>query len=112
MRFALIDRRDSVIRSWRIFSRSAIAGVRTLAVVGREPVVALDIENVKRRPVAWDYVVLRLGLHGAAQVSLRHAVYGDNLLPDLRVGPDGALYQLSSSPSTGVEIRHYSLGRP
>ena len=108
--FALVDRRGSVVRSWRIFSRSAIAGARTLDVVGQEPVVALDFQNLKRRPVPWDYVVLRLGVHGTARVSLRHAVYGDNLLPDLRVGADGALYQLSSSPSTGVEISRYSLG--
>ena len=110
VRFALIDRHGSVVRSWRIFSRSAITEARTLDVIGREPVVVLDIQNLKRRPVAWDYVVLRLGTRGTTQVSLRHAVYGDNLLPDLRVGPDGALYQLSSSPSTGVEISRYSLG--
>jgi hypothetical protein len=110
VRFALVDRHSSVVRSWRIYSRSAIASARTLDVVGREPVVLLDIQNLKHRPVLWDYVVLRLGRHGAARVSVRHAVYGDNLLPDLRVGPDGALYQLSSSPNTGVDINRYSLG--
>jgi hypothetical protein len=110
VRFALVDRHGSVVRSWRIYSRSAIAGARALDVIGREPVVVLDIQNLKRRPVLWDYVVLRLGPHGAVRVSLRHAVYGDNLLPDLRVGSDGALYQLSSSPSTGVDISRYSLG--
>ena len=110
VRFALLDRHGSVVRSWRIYSRSAIAGARALDVIGRDPVVVLDIQNLKRRPVLWDYVVLRLEPHGAVRVSLRHAVYDDNLLPDLRVGPDGALYQLSSSPSSGVEISHYLLG--
>jgi len=44
-------------------------------------------------------------------VTLRHAVYGDNLLPDVRLGPDGAVYQLASSPKTGVAVSRYSLGR-
>jgi hypothetical protein len=110
VRFALVDRHGSVVRSWRIYSRNAIAGARVLDVIGREPVVALDIQNLKHRPILWDYVILRLGLHGAVRVSVRHGVYGDNLLPDLRLGPDGALYQLTSSPSTGVEINRYSLG--
>jgi hypothetical protein len=110
VRFTLVDRHGSVVRSWRIYSRTAIAGARVLDVIGPEPVVVLDVQNLKHRPVLWDYVVLRLVPHGAARVSVRHAVYGDNLLPDLRVGPDGALYQLSSSPSTGVDINRYSLG--
>jgi hypothetical protein len=109
--FMLLDRRGSIVRSWRIFSRSAITEARTLDSVGGDPVVVLDIQNLKRRPVAWDYVVLRLGPRGTvARVTLRHAVYGDNLLPDLRVGPGGALYQLGSSPETGVVVSRYSLG--
>jgi hypothetical protein len=113
--FTLLDRRGSIVRSWRIFSRSAITEARALDSLGRDPVVVLDIQKQKSQPVPhvlWDYVVLRLGPRGAVRVALRHAVYGDNLLPDLRVGSDGALYQLSSSPSSGVEISRYSLGRP
>jgi hypothetical protein len=111
VRFALIDRHGSVVRSWRVNSRSPIAGARTLGVIGRQPVVLLDIQNLNRRPVAWDYVVLRLGAHGAvARLSVRHAVYGDNLLADVRVGPDGRLYQLRSDPSVGVSVVRYSLG--
>ena len=45
-----------------------------------------------------------------ASFSLPRAVYGDNLLADLRLGPDGNLYQLGSSPEFGVTISHYSLG--
>jgi hypothetical protein len=30
---------------------------------------------------------------------------------DLRVGPDRALYQLVSSPTTGVRIVRFSLGK-
>ena len=54
--------------------------------------------------------MLRLGPSGArARFSLRHAVFGENLFADLRVGPDGKLYQLGSSPTTGVTISRYSL---
>ena len=111
VRFALVDRHGSVVRRWRVNSRSPIAGARTLGVIGRQPVVLLDIQNLNRRPVAWDYVVLRLGAHGAvARLSVRHAVYGDNLLADVRVGPNGRLYQLRSDPSVGVSVVRYSLG--
>ena len=109
--FKLLNRRGSIVRSWRIYSKSAIVQALVLDPVGRDPVVLLNIQNTKKRPVAWDYVVLRLGLHGTvSRVSLHHAVYGDNLLPDVRVGPDGHLYQLRSDPSTGVSIVKYSLG--
>jgi hypothetical protein len=109
--FKLVDRRGSVVRSWRIYSKSAIVDAHVLDPAGRDPVVLLGIQNTKKRPVAWDYVVLRLRLHGnVSRVSLHHAVYGDNLLPDVRVGPDGRLYQLHSDPSTGVRIVRYLLG--
>jgi hypothetical protein len=110
--FSLTNRRGSVVWTWRIFSRSAITDYRALAVVSREPVVLLDIQHAAATSVAWDYVVLRLGSGGTVpRVTLRHAVYGDNLLPDVRRGPDGAVYQLASSPKTGVGVSRYSLGR-
>ena len=53
---------------------------------------------------------VELGPHGTrARFSLAHATFGADILPDLRVGPDGKLYQLATSPSTGVEIRRFSL---
>jgi len=44
-----------------------------------------------------------------ARFSLPRAVYGDNLLADLRVGPDGNLYQLASSPDEGVTVNRFPL---
>jgi hypothetical protein len=43
--------------------------------------------------------------------SVPHLVFGDNLLPDLKMtsSPGGGLYQLKSNPSFGVEILRYSL---
>jgi hypothetical protein len=33
-----------------------------------------------------------------------------DVITDIRGGPDGKLYQLGSSPATGVEISRFSLG--
>src|SRR5205823_5777784 len=45
-------------------------------------------------------------LHGG----LRRGVFCDTLLPDLRVGADGKLYQLSTSPDTGITVTRFPLG--
>jgi hypothetical protein len=45
-----------------------------------------------------------------ARFSLSRSKWGDQFSADLRVGPDGRLYQLASSPATGVLISRYSLG--
>jgi len=113
VRFALIGPGGGVVRAWRVVSRTAInlSGFYTPALVGGDPVVVLDATAGADHSFKWEYVVLRLGPGGTrARFSLRHAVYGDNLFADLRVGPDGTLYQLGSSPTTGVVISRYSLG--
>jgi hypothetical protein len=107
-RYALVDRRDRVVRSWRILSDTDMNLHLTVPdFAGGDPVVVLEF----RTDTQWEYEALRLGPHGAvAQLSLPHAVWGDNSLTDLRVGPDGKLYQLATSPTTGVTISRYSLG--
>jgi hypothetical protein len=55
---------------------------------------------------------MRLGSTGGTRVRLSlsaHAVWGDQPVTGLRVGPDGRLYQLRSSHTTGVSIARYSL---
>lgn len=109
-RFALVDRHGRLVRAWRVFSRTDFGGVgtpMTPALVGHDLVVALPVTN----GTASEYVVLRLRGHGlATRFSLPYTMWGTSLLPDLRIGPDGALYQLSTSPATGVVISRYSLG--
>jgi len=79
----------------------------TPELVGHDLVVALPVIA----GTTSEYVVLRLGVHGvASRFSLPYAMWGSSLLPDLRIGADGALYQLASSPATGVVISRYSLG--
>jgi hypothetical protein len=111
VRYALIDRRQRVVRAWRILSRTEISPggppFFTPELVGGDPVVELGVS----RPEAWEHVLLRLGSHGArTRLSVPHSVWGDELYADLRIGPDGKLYQLATSTTTGVTISRYSLG--
>jgi hypothetical protein len=110
-RFALLDRRGRVVRAWRVVSRTDINfGYATPEVIGGDPVVVLDVTAQSKAGFKWEELVLRLGPTGTrARFSLRHAVFGDNILADVRIGPDGNVYQLASSPQTGVTISRYSL---
>jgi len=110
-RFALVDRRGNVARSWRVLSRTDLSmNPTTPELVGGDPVVVLDATAQSTSGFQWEYVVLRLSRTGASErFSLARTVFGDNLLADLRIGPDGALYQLASAPSFGVVISRYSL---
>jgi hypothetical protein len=110
-RFALVDRRGRVVRAWRVVSGTDINfGYATPELVGGDPVAVLDVTAQTKSGFNWEELVLRLGPTGArARFSLRHAVFGDNILADVRIGPDGNVYQLASSPQTGVTISRYSL---
>jgi DNA polymerase III delta prime subunit len=85
----------------------------SIGVGGNGP-YSLDVQSgVNTQNVKWERVVLHLSRAGTgARFSLsKPDVFGDNLVADLRIGPDGKLYQLATSPSTGVVISRYSLGR-
>jgi hypothetical protein len=108
-RYALLDHAGRLVRAWRVTSSTDISfGYSTPQLVGGDPTVVLDaFANGKL-----EHIVLRLGPHGVrSQFSLPWAIFGDNLLADVRIGPDGQLYQLATSPETGVIISRYSLGR-
>lgn len=107
IRYALVDRRDRVVRSWRVLSATEMNFHRPVpALAGADPVIVIDFMTGTQ----WEYEVLRLGPHGAvAQFSLPRAVFGDTSLTDVRVGPDGKLYQLSTSMQNGIAISRYSL---
>jgi hypothetical protein len=111
-RYALVDRHGDVVRAWRVLSRTDINfDYTTPEVVGRDLVVVLDATAQAEGEFKWEHVVLRLGPTGTRErFSLARAVWGDSVLTDLRVGPDGNLYQLATSPATGVVISRYSLG--
>jgi hypothetical protein len=108
IRYALINRAGHVVRSWRILSKTDLNFHQTVPdLAGGDPVVVVDFQT----PGQWEYEVLRLGPHGAAtKLSLRRGVFGDTIQPDLRVGADGKLYQLSTSPDTGITVTRFPLG--
>lgn len=109
-RYALLDRKGRLVRSWRITSKTDLSfDFTTAELVGGDPVVVLDASDPAAGKI--EYSVLRLGRHGVrSRFSLPRTVFGDNLLADVRVGPDGNLYQLATSPETGVVISRFSLG--
>jgi hypothetical protein len=111
VRYALVDRRSRIVRAWRVLSRTNInVNFTTPTLVGGDLVVALDATAGRGSGFKWEYEVLRLGHTGSrVRFSLPVAAYGEHLFADLRVGPDGKLYQLASSPTTGVRVDRFSL---
>jgi hypothetical protein len=113
-RLALVDRRGRVVRSWRVLSRDELGFPGSYSVpelVGGNPVVVLDVSR-SASDSKWERVVLRLGPRGArARFALANEIFGQRYYADLRVGRDGNLYQLATSPVGGVTINRYSLGR-
>ena len=111
VRYALIDAHGRLVRAWRVLSRTDMEGtLLTPQLVGGDLVAAVGVTAGTGANAKSEYVVLRLGRRGPrAQFSLVPHVWGARLLTDLRVGPDGRLYQLSTSPATGIEITRYSL---
>jgi hypothetical protein len=110
-RYALIDAHGRLVRSWRVLSRTDMEGtLLTPQLVGGDLVAAVGVTAGTGAAGRSEYVVLRLGRRGPrVQFSLVPHVWGARLLTDLRVGPDGRLYQLSTSPATGIVITRYSL---
>ena len=110
-RYALIDRTGRVVRAWRVTSKTKISPVlsNTPGFVGGDPVVTLEAQSGAGKSFRREYVVLRLAPAGSkARLSLREAAWGE-IVTDLRVGPDGKLYQLASSPQTGVTVTRFAL---
>jgi hypothetical protein len=112
--FALVDRAGKVVKAWRVTSRTqvSVSFDLTPTLVHGDLVASVDVSRSTRS----EHVVLRLSPTGArAQISLNaKAVFGDAGAPTvtaLRIGPDGRLFQLRTSPKTGLAIASYSLGR-
>ena len=112
VRVAIVNRRGNVVHAWRVLSRTDINLHGTPDVVRGAPTIVLDATEGAGDSFKWEYEVLRLIPDGSPMsFSVPHLVFGDNLLPDLRMTSslDGGLYQLSSNPRFGVQILRYSL---
>jgi hypothetical protein len=102
--FALVDQKGTIVKAWRVTSRTRITVSRALtpAFVDGDLVAAVDASRGART----DHVVLRLSAHGTRAVRSL-----DGTTTTTRVGPDGRLYQLVAGPKTGLRIARYSLSR-
>ncbi|HET7518089.1 MAG TPA: hypothetical protein VFN05_10400 [Actinomycetes bacterium] len=112
-RVSLADQADHVIRAWRVTSDTGLGEmIATPALVGGDPVVAMELCQQTRAKFLYEYLVLRLGPAGGTRLQFAldpGAVWGEPPVTGVRVGPDGQLYQLRTSPTTGVSIARYSL---
>ena len=110
-RVALVDSAGRVTRAWRVTSRTKISPAlsSTPGFVAGDPVITLEAQRGAGKSFQREYVVLRLAASGARmRLALREAAWGE-IVTDLRVGTDGELYQLASSPQTGVTVSRFAL---
>jgi hypothetical protein len=112
LHFALVDRAHTIVRAWRVTSRTTLylGNALTPALVGGDPVVSVDVWRQERL----EHIVLRLTTTGAGRPFALdgRAVWGDDgtgSSTPLRIGPDRRLYQLRTNPNTGLSIARYSL---
>ena len=121
-RLALVDCAGRVVRAWRVTSPTIIWWYtkKTPALVGGDPVIVLTAHWPARAPGRQlEYLALRLGPTGTVRTRFTlpdgqppRSAYGDepSIVTDLRVGPDGSLYQLGSGPHFGAAVYRHSLG--
>lgn len=119
-RVALVNRAGRVVHAWRIRSQTAILAHGGSTLVGGDPVIVLDAtEAFTGAPTPRsEYVVLRLGPRGGIRTRFAlpnndppRSAYGDGVITDIRVQPNGKLYQLGSAPDFGAAVYRHSLRR-
>jgi hypothetical protein len=111
--FALIDGRGRVVRAWRVTSRTSLEVSRLVpTLVGGELAVGVGVYRGQQS----ETTILRLGSSGATRLRLEldaRAVWDPEdatARSTVRIASDGRLYQLRTSPTTGVSVARYSLG--
>jgi hypothetical protein len=109
VRAAIVNGQGQIVRSWRVISRTDINLHDTPDAVRGAPTLVLDVTKSTPTGFKWEYEVVRLGA-SPASFALPRLTYGENILPDVRMGPgsQGGVYQLSSDPSFGVRILRYA----
>jgi hypothetical protein len=110
---ALLDAAGRTTRAWRITSATEIegAGSSVPALVDGDPVIFVGVYvfGTADTPTRVERLALRLTATGARPpVVLARHTYGDTTT-DLRVGPDGKLYQLTTDPDTGATLTRFAL---
>ncbi len=109
-RFAIVNRYGRLLRAWRITSKTAIGPYFLRPQLLKGNIVADLAPATKRGELEHRFV--RLDSKGLeAKASIPYRIFGLALMTDARVGPDGKIYALATSPKKGIVIRRYSLGR-
>jgi hypothetical protein len=113
-RFTLANQAGHTLRGWRVTSQTELGALgATPALAGGDPVVVLEVSKQTSARFLYEYEVLRLARGGTslrfAVTPAVRAVWGDAPVTGVRVGPDGRLYQLRTSPTAGVSVARYSL---
>lgn len=119
-RVALINRVGRAVRAWRLTSRTEIplpvwtTGTPTL--VGGDPVIVLSPGVSQGGRFRREYLVLRLGPGGGVHTLFTlpqgdppRSAYGDGVVTDIRLTPDGHVYQLGSAPDFGAAVSRHGL---
>jgi hypothetical protein len=116
VRFRIHDASGAVTDAWRITntgSASLDANDATPALIDGDPVVVVGVSGKAPpdTPPPSEIVALRLGPDGEVTrvVMDPRAVWGEGAITGIRVGQDGALYQLRTDIDTGATIARYSL---
>jgi hypothetical protein len=103
------------VRAWQVTSRTELgAQGATPAMVEGDLVAVLEASQQAKAKFLYEFEVLRLSRTAGATVRFAippasRAAWGDAPVTGVRIGPDGHLYQLRSSPTTGVDIVRWSL---
>jgi hypothetical protein len=110
--FALVDGRGTVVRAWRVTSRTSLEVGRLVpSLVGGDLVAGIGVYQGKKS----ETVVIRLGASGPTRSRITldgRAVWdpgGTTARSTLRIAADGRLYELRTDPAKGVTVARYRL---
>jgi hypothetical protein len=109
-RFALIDRKDRVVRTWSVTSRTRMSGLAAApGLVAGDLVLPFEVSARQH----WEKLVVRIGRDGAVRRRITlddRPLLGEvNLFAPLRISGDGKLFQLRTSLDAGASVARYAL---
>jgi hypothetical protein len=105
-RFALINPGDSVVRAWKVTSKTRLSGIAAApTLVDGVPVVPLDVSNGRR----WEKLIVRLDGSLRLRLADRPIIGEVNLFTPLRTTVEGDVYQLRTSMTGGASVARYSI---
>ena len=109
----LADATGRPLTTWRLTSATDLGPSQGQPALAGADVI-LPLEVFTQTPTwRWERLVLRLTGTGApVRLHLRHVIWGDTPITELRAGAGSALYQLQTSRTTGVKILRYDLSLP